>query len=76
MKRKLKLPKVKMPRLRAAHAHVVTNGSVTFAAGVTLVLHGISPELEAISFFVTGVLACWAGDIERALRHPRLVGVA
>ena len=52
--------------------HIAVQGTLTVHAAVTLAAHHMSPELEALAFFIGTVAAVWATDVERKARHPHL----
>jgi hypothetical protein len=52
--------------------HFAVQGALTLNAVVTLGMHAVSPEAEAVAFCLTAVMAIWANDIEKKIRHPKL----
>lgn len=55
----------------AAHIHFAVQGALTVNAIVTLATHSIAPEIEAVAFCVSSMMAVWAADFERKVRHPK-----
>ena len=58
---------------RAHIVHIAVSGTLSAHAALTLAAHSVSPEWEAVAFFVGTVAAVWANDIERKVRHPHLI---
>lgn len=56
---------------RAHIVHVAIQGTLTVHAAITFAAHSVSPQLEALAFFIGTVAAVWAVDVERRMRHPK-----
>jgi len=61
---------MKAIKLRGKTVHYTTNTVLSGIAGVTFWAHFVAPHLEALGFLLAGVLAVWANDLERIIRHP------
>lgn len=57
--------------VRAHTVHIAIQGYLTVHAALTFAAHSVSPQLEALGFFLGAVAAVWATDVERRLRHPK-----
>lgn len=55
--------------------HLTIQGALTLQAIATLLTHAVSPEIEAMAFCLSSIAAVWAADVERVIRHPKLMKI-